>query len=97
MTQTANLKTCKDKNKNKQTIVDIKLPDHEFYEFCPVDSTAVGGTLLYIENHLSYKLRKNLSIYKSCELGSIFIEISSPKKTNIVTGCKHKPLKIYFN
>lgn len=51
--------------KNKQLIVEINLPDYSF-EFCPTESSA-GGTLLYIGNHLSYKVRKDLSIYKSCE------------------------------
>ena len=31
-----------------------------------------------IRNHLSYYFRKDLSIYKSCELESTFIDISNP-------------------
>ena len=33
------------------------------YEFTPTETTA-GGTLLYNANHLSYKCRNDLNIYK---------------------------------
>ena len=36
-------------------------------EFTPTESHA-GGTLLYINNKLSYKLRQDLCILKSSEL-----------------------------
>ena len=68
--------------KNKQSLVDINLPDCS-YEFCPTESSA-RGTLLDMGNHLSYKLRKDLSIYKSYELESTFPEICIPKKTKII-------------
>ena len=48
-----------------------------------MDSNA-GVTLIYIKNHLSYKNRNDLKIYKSLELESTFIETFNPKKTNIV-------------
>ena len=48
-------------------------------EFTPTESHA-GGTLLYINNKLSYKLRQDLCIYKSSELESTFIEIINQKK-----------------
>ena len=48
-------------------------------EFTPTESHA-GGTLLYINNKLSYKLRQDLCVYKSSELESTFIEIINPKK-----------------
>ena len=47
-------------------------------EFTPTESHA-GGTLLYINNKLSYKLRQDLCIYKSSELESTFTEIINPK------------------
>ena len=56
--------------KNKQSIVDVNLPDYS-YEFCPIEPSS-GGTLLFIGNHLSYKFRKYLTIYKSSELESSF-------------------------
>ena len=48
----------------------------------PTESHA-DGTLLYINNKLSYKLRQDLCIYKSSELESTFIEIINPKKKQI--------------
>ena len=56
-----------------------------FYEFTPTQTTA-GGTLLYIANHLSYKFRNDLNIYKKNELKSTFIEIISPTNSNIIVG-----------
>ena len=55
------------------------------FEFNPTETSA-GGTLLYIANHLSYKCRNDLNIYKKNELESTFIEIVNPKKSNIVVG-----------
>ena len=52
--------------------------------------TNAGGTLIYIGNHLSYKTRIYLKIYKSFELESTFIEICNPKKTNITIVCIYK-------
>ena len=39
------------------------------FEFNPTETSA-GGTLLYIANHLSYKCRNDLNIYKKNELES---------------------------
>ena len=59
---------------------------HEFY---PTESSA-RGTILYIRNRLSYKPRNDLSIYKPTELESSFIEISNPKRSNIIIGCIYR-------
>ena len=56
-----------------------------FFEFTPT-GTSAGGTLLYIANHLSYKCRNDLNIYKKNELESTFIEIVNRKKSNILVG-----------
>ena len=53
------------------------------HEICP---TLAGGTHLYIHNHLSYKPRNGLCIYKGKELELSFIEISNPKRSNIIIG-----------
>ena len=53
--------------------------NHYSSEFTPTETSA-GGTLLYIANHLSYKCRNDLNIYKKNELESTFIEIVNPKK-----------------
>ena len=58
-------------------------------EFTPTESSA-GGTLLYIANHLSYKPRQGLNIYKKNESESTFIEIMNPKKSNIIVGAIYK-------
>ena len=52
-------------------------------DFTPIKSLA-GGTVLHVANHLSYKPRMDLNIYKSNELESTFIEILSPKKSKIL-------------
>ena len=66
--------------KNNYPINSINLKDYS-YESCHAESSA-GGTLLYISNHLSYKTRSDLCIYKSRKSESIFIEIANPKKKN---------------
>ena len=58
------------------------------------------GTLLYIANHLSYKCRNNLNIYKWNGLESTFIETVNPKKSNFIVGViyRHPPMDfIDFN
>ena len=37
------------------------------FEFTPTETSA-GGTLLYIANHLSYKCRNDINIYKKMHL-----------------------------
>ena len=67
---------------------NINLNNYSF-EFTPTESTA-GGTLLYIANHLSYKSRNDLNLYKANQLESTFIEIINSKKSNIIVGCLYK-------
>ena len=67
--------------KTKAQINHIDLTNYS-YEHCPTESSACC-TLLYIRNHLSYKTRTDLNIYKSGELESTFIEIINHKKSNI--------------
>ena len=47
----------------------------------------VGGTLLYIANHLSYKPRTDLNLNITNQLQSTFIEIINSRKSNIIVGC----------
>ena len=65
------------------------------FEFTPTETSA-GGILLYIANHLSYKCRNDLNIYKKNELQSTFIEIVNPKKSNILVGfiCRHPSMDL---
>ena len=74
----------------KQTSLTINInPRNYIIEFTPTESSA-GGMLLYIASHLSYKPRPDLNIYKCDQLESTFVEISNPKKSNIVIGCNYK-------
>ena len=59
--------------------------------------SAAGGTLLYISNHLSYKPRNDLCIYKSTELLSKFIKILNPKKTNVIAFCIYRHPQMDLN
>ena len=52
------------------------------FGFTPTETSA-GGTPLYSANHLSYKCRNDLNIYKTNE---IYFEIVNPKKSNIIVG-----------
>ena len=70
--------------KNTSVTQNIELSNYSF-EHTPTESSA-GGTLLYIANHLSYKTRSDLNIYKKFELESTFVEIINPKKSNIIVG-----------
>ena len=67
---------------------NITLENYTF-EHTPTESSA-GGTLLYIANHLSYKPRKDLCIYKNNELESTFIELINTRKKNVVVGCLYR-------
>ena len=44
-------------------------------EHTPPTKASVGGSLLYINNRLSYKPREDLKIYAPGQLESVFIEI----------------------
>ena len=66
-------------------ISNINLNNYAF-EFTPTESS-VGGTLIYVANHLAYKPRTDLEIYKKRDLEFTFIEIINPKKSNIMVGC----------
>ena len=60
-------------------------PNNYFFEFTPTEISA-GGTLSCIANHVSYKCRNDLNIYKKNELESVFIETFNQKKSNIIVG-----------
>ena len=55
------------------------------FEFTSTETSA-GGPLLYIANHLLYKCCNALHIFKQNELGSTFIELVNPKKSNTIVG-----------
>ena len=57
---------------------------------------STGGTLLYLANHLSYKCRNDLNIYKTKELESNFTEIVNAKKSNVKCG-SHLQTSTYWS
>ena len=63
---------------------NLNLNNYSF-KFTPTETSA-GGTLVYIANHLSYKCRNDLNIYKKNELESTFTEVVNPKKLNVIVG-----------
>ena len=46
--------------------------------------------MLYTGNHLSYKPRNDLCIYKTTELESTFIELISTKKPSVIIGAIYR-------
>ena len=71
-----------------QSIVKINLQNY-CVEHTPTESSN-DGTLLYIKNDISYKLRNDLKIYKPKKLESLFIEIISKTPKNTIFGCIYK-------
>ena len=59
------------------------------FEFTPTESN-IGGTLLYICNHLSYKPRTDLNLNIANQLESTFMEIINSRKSSSIVGCLYK-------
>ena len=74
--------------RNASLLNNLNLNNYSF-EFTPTE-TCAGGALLYIANHLSYKCRNDLNIYKKNKMEFIFIEIVNPRKSNFVVGVIYK-------
>ena len=74
--------------KDREVLSNIDLNDYSF-EFTTTKSTN-GGTLIYIQNDLRYKIRKDLNLYREKE--STFIEITEPnvRNKNKIIGCIYK-------
>ena len=67
---------------------DINLTNYS-YEYYPTRSSA-AVTLPYIGNHMIYKPRNDLSIYKTAKLESSFIEVINTKKSDVIIGAIHR-------
>ena len=63
--------------KNTSLLNNLNLNNYSF-EFTRTE-TSVGGNLLYIANHLSYKCCNDLNIYKKNELESTLSKLSTQK------------------
>ena len=78
--------------KNRQPLSNINLENY-VYESTPTESFK-GGTMLYVDKQLTYRLRKDLMMYKSKEIESTFIELFSNNNSNTVIGCIYKNPKV---
>ena len=58
-------------------------------ERTPTESNA-EITLLHINRKHSYKIRKDLKLYKPHEIESVFVEVIMPKKTDVTVGCIYR-------
>ena len=67
----------------KQPMTNISLPNY-VYEHTPNES-GKGGTLLYIDKSIKYKLRDDLHIYEKKMVESTFI--LNKKQKNMIIGC----------
>ena len=63
---------------NKAPLNSVIIPGHNF-EFTATECSN-GGRAIYIKKGLNYKLRKDLEIYKSKQLESMFIEVNLKNK-----------------
>ena len=59
--------------KNISSLNNLNLNNYSF-EFTPTE-TCAGGTLLYIANHLSYKCRNDLNIYKKMNWNLLLLKL----------------------
>ena len=55
--------------------INLKKYNFEYTPTVTLTESTSGGTILYIANHLAYKPRDDLKIYKTNELESTFIEL----------------------
>ena len=76
--------------KNWEVLSNIDLNDYSF-EFTATESTK-GETLIYIQNDLRYKIRKDLNLYREKEIESTFVEVIEPNVRNKskIIGCVYK-------
>ena len=70
--------------KNNSLTTTIKIPGYTF-EHILTESKA-GGSLMYISDQISYKLRNDLKIYRSKQLESAFIVVLIPNRQNQIIG-----------
>ena len=58
-------------------------------EQTPTESNT-GGALLYINRKRSYKIRKDLKLYKPYKIEYVFVESIMPKRTNVIVWCIYR-------
>ena len=72
----------------QQSLSNISLQNY-IYEFTSTESSK-GGTLIYLDQNVKYKIREDLKLYKSKKIESIFIEIIENNQKNVIVGCIYK-------
>ena len=75
-------------NAGRLHLSNINLKNYS-YEYSPTESSK-GGTLRQIDKNLQYRLRSDLTLYKSKEIKSSFVGIIESKKKNTIAGCIYK-------
>ena len=70
---------------NQQSLSNISLQNYT-YEFTSTESSK-GGTLIYIDQNVKYKIREDLKLCKSKEIESTFLEIIENNQKNVIVGC----------
>ena len=75
---------------NQQSLSSISLQNYTYnYELTLTDSLK-GGKLIYINQNVKYKIREYLTLYKSKEIESTFLEIIENYQKNVTVGCIYK-------
>ena len=83
-------------SKKNSLTTNIDTPGYNI-EQTPTESSA-GGSLIYISQKLSYKVRKDLQLHRPKELESVFIELLIPSKSSLILGTIYKhPSMQHFN
>ena len=80
------------KTKCPTFIVNINLENYNIKE--TTTESEKGGTLLYKSSDISYKVCKDLNIYETKKLESIFIKIINKNRKNCIIGCTYKHTKM---
>ena len=70
---------------NDEPTTNINIPGYHPPIFTFTESTK-GGTMLYVEENINFKPRKDLEIYDPKNLESTFIEIINPNESNSIVG-----------
>ena len=78
--------------KNRQPPSNINLESY-VYEFTHTESSKVG-IMSYVDKQSTYRLRKDLMMYKSKEIESTFRELFNNNTSNTVIGCIYKHPKV---
>ena len=74
--------------KRNKPITNISLPNYVYQHTS--NESGKGGTLLYRDKHIKYKLCKDLNIFEKKTIESTFIKILNKKQKNLIIGCVYK-------